>query len=65
MAPATALVAGLDEAKRRLAIGAIEKFDRMLAAEDAILSIGPILAVVRFNLGLGAWTAASAPQSKR
>jgi uncharacterized protein (UPF0210 family) len=54
---ASPLVASLDEGERRLAISALEKFDATIAAENALLSIGPILSVDRFDPDLGAWTA--------
>jgi len=60
----TPLVADLDEGKR-LAIGALEKFDAAVAAENAILSIGPILAVDRFDPALGAWAAELARRTKQ
>jgi uncharacterized protein len=53
----TPLLASLDEGKRRLAIGALEKFDAAAAAEHALLSIGPVLAADRFDPDLGAWAA--------
>jgi uncharacterized protein len=53
----TPLAAGLDEAGRRHALGALEKFDAAIVAQNASLSIGPILSVDRFDPELGAWAA--------
>src|SRR5450432_1331576 len=61
----TPLVAALDAGQRRLALGALEKFDATIAAADALLSIGPILTADRFDPDLGAWAAEAARRTKR
>lgn len=61
----TPVVAALDAGQRRLALGAIEKFDSTVAAADALLSIGPILTADRFDPDLGAWAADAARRTKR
>jgi uncharacterized protein (UPF0210 family) len=53
----TPLMAHLDAARRRSAIGALEKFDAAIAAEKALLSIGPVLSGDSFDPDLGSWAA--------
>jgi uncharacterized protein len=53
----TPLVANLDAGARRQAIGALEKFDAAIAAENALLSIGPVLSGDSFDPDLGPWAA--------
>jgi uncharacterized protein (UPF0210 family) len=61
----TPLAANLDESQRRRAIGALEKFDATIAAADALLSIGPILILDRFDPDLGAWAADLARRTRQ
>src|SRR3984957_10871086 len=53
----TPLVAGLDADQRRMSISALEKIDSVIAAADALLSIGPLLTADRVDPDLGKWAA--------
>jgi uncharacterized protein (UPF0210 family) len=61
----TPLVANLDAGRRRLAIGALEKFDAAIAAENALLSIGPVLSGDSFDPDLGPWAAELVGRTQR
>ena len=61
----TPFVANLDAAQRRLAIDAVEKFDAAIAAEKALLSIGPVLSGDRFDPDLGPWAAELVRRTQR
>jgi uncharacterized protein (UPF0210 family) len=61
----TPLVAGLDAGQRRLAMSALEKIDAVIAAADALLSIGPLLTADRVDPDLGKWAAELVRRTQR
>jgi uncharacterized protein len=61
----TPLVAGLDADQRRMAMGALEKIDSVIAAADALLSIGPLLTADRVDPDLGKWAAELVRRTQR
>jgi uncharacterized protein (UPF0210 family) len=51
------IIAGLEGARRKAALSALEKLDATMAAHGAILSIGPILTADKFDPDIGDWAA--------